>query len=62
MPAPAANQVTQQMQAANPGAGPMGPDQDPDKLFTNEAENLEVLEHRWILEGIEDRLVAQLAS
>jgi hypothetical protein len=55
-----ANQVTQQMAAANPGAGLMGPEQDPDKLFLNEAENLEVLEHRWILEGVEDRLVAKL--
>lgn len=47
---------------ANPGAGMMGPEQDPDKLFQNEAENLEVLQHRWILEGIEDRLIAKLSS
>ena len=58
----AANQVTQQMAMANPGAGMMGPEQDPDKLFQNEAENLEVLQHRWILEGIEDRLIAKLSS
>ncbi|KAH9873899.1 hypothetical protein IAQ61_004526 [Plenodomus lingam] len=59
----AANQVTQQMAMANGGAGGMmGPEQDPDKLFLSEAENLEVLEHRWILEGIEDRLVAQFAA
>lgn len=59
----AANQVSQQMAMANPGAGGMmGPEQDPDKLFLNEAENLEVLEHRWILEGIEDRLVAKLGA
>ena len=58
-----ANQVTQQMAMANGGGGGiMGPEQDPDKLFLGEAENLEVLEHRWILEGIEDRLVAQLAA
>ncbi|KAJ4287174.1 hypothetical protein N0V90_012572 [Kalmusia sp. IMI 367209] len=57
-----ANQVTQQMAMANPGAGLMGPEQDPDKLFLNEAENLEVLEHRWILEGIEDRLIAKMAA
>ena len=56
----AANQVTQQMGQANPGAGMMGPEQDPDKLFLNEAENLEVLEHRWILNGVEDRLLAKL--
>ena len=60
---PAANQVTQQMAMANPGAGGvMGPGQDPDKLFLSEAENLEVVEHRWILEGIEDRLVAKFAA
>lgn len=51
------------MAMANPGAGGvMGPEQDPDKLFLSEAENLEVVEHRWILEGIEDRLVAKLAT
>jgi hypothetical protein len=51
----AANQVSQQMAMANgSGGGMMGPEQDPDKL--------EVLEHRWILEGIEDRLVAKLGA
>jgi hypothetical protein len=58
----AANQVTQQMAMSNPGAGMMGPEQDPDKLFLNEAENLEVLDHQWILEGIEDRLIAKFAA
>ncbi|KAF2729091.1 transmembrane protein [Polyplosphaeria fusca] len=58
----AANQVTQQMGQVNPGAGLMGPEQDPDKLFLNEAENLEVLEHRWILDGVEDRLLARTAG
>ncbi|KAF2831652.1 transmembrane protein [Ophiobolus disseminans] len=58
----AANQVTQQMAMSNPGAGMMGPEQDPDKLFLNEAENLEVLDHQWILEGIEERLVAKFAA
>lgn len=58
----AANQVTQQMAMANPGAGMMGPEQDPDKLFLNEAENLEVLDHQWILDSIEDRLVAKCAA
>ena len=50
------------MAMANPGAGLMGPEQDPDKLFLSEAENLEVLEHRWILDGIEDRLIAKMAA
>ncbi|KAL5116276.1 hypothetical protein ACEQ8H_005834 [Pleosporales sp. CAS-2024a] len=59
----AANQVTQQMAMANPGAGGiMGPEQDPDKLFLNEAENLEVLDHEWILEGVEERLIATFAA
>lgn len=50
------------MAQMNPGAGMMGPEQDPDKLFLNEAENLEVMEHRWILDGVEERLIAKLAS
>jgi len=49
------------MAQMNPGAGMMGPEQDPDKLFLSEAENLEVTEHHWILDGIEDRLLASLA-
>ena len=40
----------------------MGPEQDPDKLFLSEAENLEVLEHKWILEGVEERLLAKFSS
>jgi ER membrane protein complex subunit 3 len=31
--------------------------QDPDKLFQSEAENLELVQHEWILEGIEKRLL-----
>ncbi|KAF2088134.1 transmembrane protein [Saccharata proteae CBS 121410] len=57
----AASQVTQQMAQMNPAAGMMGPDQDPDKLFQNEAENLEVVDHYWILDGVEDRLLAKLS-
>lgn len=56
----AANQVTQQMAQAQMGAGMMGPEQDPDKLFMNEAENLEVTEHHYILDNVEDRLLASL--
>jgi len=40
----------------------MGPDQDPDKLMLSEAENLEVIEHHYILDGVEDRLLASLAK
>jgi len=36
----------------NPFAG-----QDPHKLFLAEAENLEVVRHEWIMEGIEERLI-----
>ena len=57
----AANQVTQQMAQSQMGAGMMGPEQDPDKLFMSEAENLEVTEHYYILDGVEDRLLASLA-
>ena len=42
----------------NPSANAFQPGQDPDKMFQNEAENLEVLEHWSILDGIEDRLLA----
>lgn len=38
--------------AQNPFAG-----QDPDKLFQGEIENLELVQHEWILEGIEERIV-----
>jgi hypothetical protein len=35
--------------------------QDPDKDFLNEAENLEVLEHHCLLDGVEDRLLSSVA-
>src|ERR1700761_6984496 len=43
----AANHMSQQMGMANPAAmvNPLQPGQDPDKLYQNEAENLEVTEH-----------------
>jgi hypothetical protein len=31
--------------------------QDPEKLFQAEAENLELVRHEWVLEGVEERLV-----
>lgn len=40
----------------------MGGAEDPDKLFHNEGENLEVVEHRYILDGVEDRLLAKLGA
>jgi hypothetical protein len=45
--------------AMNPGAM-MAPNQDPDKMFQAEAENLEVIEHTYILDGIEERILASL--
>ncbi|CAD6589708.1 MAG: ER membrane complex subunit 3 [Alectoria sarmentosa] len=58
----AANQMAQQMSQMNPGAGAgmFQPGQDPDKMFQSEAENLEVVEHEYILEGVEDRLLASM--
>ncbi|KAI9872819.1 MAG: ER membrane complex subunit 3 [Pleopsidium flavum] len=59
----AASQMAQQMGQMNPSAqaGMFGPGQDPDKMFQAEAENLEVTEHFYILEGVEDRLLASVA-
>jgi len=59
----AASQMAQQMAQMNPGAigaGGFQPGQDPDKLFQNEAENLEVLEHWYILQGVEHRFLATI--
>jgi len=43
-------------------AQPFAPGQDPDKMFLGEAENLEVMEHHSILDGIESRLLADLSA
>lgn len=51
--------MTQQMAQAQMGMNPMGGTEDPDKIFKNEGENLEVIEHWYILDGIEDRLLAK---
>ena len=58
----AANQMAQQMSQMNPGAagGMFQPGADPDKMFANEAENLEVVEHQYILNGVEERLLASV--
>ena len=56
----AASQMAQQISQMNPGAAGANlfqPGQDPDKMFQSEAENLEVLEHWYILDGIDDRLL-----
>jgi hypothetical protein len=58
----AASQMAQQMNQMGPGAGAgmFGPGVDPHKQFMQEAENIEVLEHKYILEGVEDRLLQSL--
>lgn len=55
--------MAQQMSSMNPTAGmnPFQPGQDPDKLYLNEAENLEVMEHFCILDGIEERVLHNLS-
>ena len=58
----AASQVTQQMQQAQMGANPMGGAEDPDKGFNVEIENLEVVEHWYVLDGVEERVLAKYAS
>lgn len=58
----AANQVAQQMNQMNPGAGMFGANTDPEKAFAAEAENLEVVEHKPIYDGIEERLLLKLGA
>lgn len=55
----AASQIQQQMVPSNAAANanPFGPGQDPNKMFLGEAENLEVMEHYCILDGIEERIL-----
>jgi len=63
-PPQAADQMSQQMQQMNPGstANMFAPGQDPNKIYLAEAENLEVAagQHEYVLDGIEDRVLALL--
>lgn len=55
--------MAQQMSQMNPSATAQGmftPGYDADKLFLAEVENLEVVEHEYILEGVEERLLAAI--
>ena len=56
--------MAQQMQQMNPAAtaNMFGPGQDPNKMYLAEAENLEVAagQHEYVLDGIEDRILATL--
>ena len=57
----AASQMAAQMAQMNPGGAGgnvFQPGQDPAKVFQSEAENLEVLEHWSVLDGIEGRMLA----
>ncbi|EMF16874.1 uncharacterized protein SEPMUDRAFT_112896 [Sphaerulina musiva SO2202] len=56
----AASQVAQQMAQSQMGQNPMGGAEDPDKQFKAEIENLEVIEHNYILDGVEERLLAKV--
>jgi hypothetical protein len=47
---------------SNNAANPMGGADDPDKIFNAEAENLEVIDHWCVLDGVEDRLLAKFAA
>lgn len=59
----AASQVAQQMQMQQGGgANPMGGAEDQDKVFQAEAENMEVVEHWYVLGGVEERVLAKLGS
>lgn len=55
----AVQMMGQQMAIAGgaPGAGMIQPGQDVDKMFLAEAEQLEVLGHQWILDGVVERML-----
>jgi hypothetical protein len=54
----AANQMAQQMNQMGPSTAQMfGPGVDPNKQFLAEAENLAVVEHYSVLDGVEQRLL-----
>ncbi|CAJ2513481.1 Uu.00g016000.m01.CDS01 [Anthostomella pinea] len=60
----AASQMAQQMGGMGPQAGAQmfGPGVDPDKQFKIETENLAVVEHYSVLDGVEDRLLEGIMS
>lgn len=59
--APAASQISQQMQAQQMQANPLGgAGVDPDKQFKGEAENLAVIEHYSVLDDVEERLLDKM--
>lgn len=59
----AANQMAQQMGQMGPQAPQMfAPGQDPDKQFQAEAENLAVVDHYSVLDGVEGRLLESIKA
>jgi hypothetical protein len=54
--------MAQQMGQMGPQAQMFGPGQDPDKQFQAEAENLAVIEHYSVLDGVEQRLLGGIDS
>lgn len=49
----------QQMMGMGPQPGQvgLGPQDDPDKVFKAEAENIEVINHKWVGKGVEERVL-----
>ncbi|KAF7516580.1 hypothetical protein G7054_g14097 [Neopestalotiopsis clavispora] len=60
----AASQMAQQMQGMGGAQAPnmFGPGTDPDKQFQTEAENLAVIDHYSVLDGVEGRLLQGIKS
>lgn len=61
----AASQMAQQMQMQGVGAqapNMFGPGVDPDKQFQTEAENLAVIDHYSVLDGVEERVLRGIRS
>ena len=56
--------MASQMGQMGPQAAPamFGPGQDPDKMFQAEAENLAVIDHYSVLDGVEDRLLQSVKA
>jgi ER membrane protein complex subunit 3 len=53
--------MAQQMAQMGPQPTMFGPGQDADKQFQAEAENLAVIEHYSVLDGVESRLLESIS-
>lgn len=54
--------MASQMGQMGPQAQMFAPGQDPDKQFQAEAENLAVVDHYSVLDGVEDRLLESIKA